>query len=313
MIGIDGETKVLSKNGYISLKKVVNQASEIWDGNKWCPVIVKKIEHRRHVINVILSNGVLLKVTPDMKFMIKDTNTLLPAQFLKIGIKLKNAALPVLDGSEQFKYPYLHGAVCAFGCFSKNGPIIDLMGLPAVLVLNHKDMVILENGVKILPPDFPIHFTPPLTSSISTKLDWLSGFINTRSFMEELGIVFRHINSELIYNIQLLLSTLGIYSSIKNGIVQSIPLTELTETTHLPQFNQSYIKVNNYILLIPWCEFNKLKKLGLKSLYTDLDIPDINLEPELVVEDIIDLGEIADVYNLTEPTAIFNGILMSTI
>jgi len=89
------------------------------------------------LITIYFSNGSFLTCTPDHKFIIGDGPLKgakrIPAQMIFPGIKIRQEKLPVIDGPVPFAHPYLHGAMCSFGCFTDKGPILDIMGAGLII------------------------------------------------------------------------------------------------------------------------------------------------------------------------------------
>lgn len=301
---VAGETPILTKNGYYPIQYLVDREIEVWNGNEWSLVTVKLTSKQRHLITVYFSNGRYLTCTPDHKFMIGDGPLKeagrISAQYLIPGLKLRQEKLPIVEGPESFKYPYLHGALCAFGCFTESGPILDIMGVAVSEVTNHPDMILTPSGAKIFPNGLPLAYTVPINTSVTTKIDWLNGFITTRSFPNKAGIVLVHINSGMMRGIQLMLTTLGIRSYFEENAPNTVETSE-----------NKTITVSNCALLVPWFEIEKLRELGLKIIYK---VPESCEEDrnELMVTEIIDTGRLAPTFCFVEEknnAGIFNGIL----
>lgn len=340
---VTGETFILTKKGYFQIQSLKDQEVEIWNGNEWNQVTIKQTAPRRHFITIFFSNGCSLTCTPDHKFIvckkIKYLNSgyirtakrsdcvsasscggastftkRITAQMLMPGIKLRQESLPIIDGNEVFNHPFIHGALCAFGCFTEDGPILDIMGPSLYDILNHTDMVVLPSGTKVFPDDLPSPYVVPINSSIIIKLQWLIGFLNTRSFINEMGVTLININEKMLQDIQLLFSTLNIYSYIQHSNLNKIPLPD----------NKS-VTVHNYTLIIPFDEFDKLRDLIIKSRKFDvpqdlvlgtkflsMELPRAVAQSELSITEIIDIGRLSPAYSFIAEknnTVIFNGIL----
>lgn len=301
---VAGETPILTKNGYFPIQSLQDQDVEVWNGNEWSKVTVKQTAPRRHLITVYFSNGRSLTCTPDHKFIIGDgplkEARRVPTQLLVPGVKLRQENLPVVDGSVPFAHPYLHGALCAFGCFTDKGPLLDIMGQAMNSILNHSDIITTESGAKAFPDNLPAPYTVPINSSISVKVQWLSGFLTARSFVTKLGVTLININDTLLQDIQLLLTTLGVRSFFEQNAPTKVPLPE-----------NKNIMISNCGLMIPWNEFAKLQTLGLTTSHV---IPEnySNEFNDLLVTEIIDIGRLSPTYCFTEEknnAGIFNGIL----
>lgn len=305
---VSGETLILTKKGYVPIVELQDKDVEVWNGNEWSEVTVKQTAPLRHLITVFFSNGCSLTCTPDHKFIVGNgplkQAERIPAQFLTPGMELRKEKLPIIDGEEPFLYPYLHGAMCAFGCFTERGPIMDIMGPALYSIINHSDMINTETGTKVFPDDLPMPYLVPINSSIEVKLQWLAGFFDTRAFDSEIGLTLVSVNHKLLQDIQLLLTTLGIYSSIEHNNAVKVPLLE-----------GKNVSISNGTLIVTWEEFEKLCKLGLVlgGVWSELKIPTtLPRRMRFVVKEIVDIGRMSPTYCFTETknnAAIFNGIL----
>ena len=306
MYGVSEETLVLTRKGYYSIKSLENQKVEVWNGNEWSLVTVKLTAERRHLITIYFSNGNRLTCTPNYQFIIGDghikESQRIVAQLLAPGLKLRQESFPIIDGDEPFNAPFIHGALCAFGCFTQNGPILDIIGALAQEVLNDPDMITIpESGNKLFPENLPEPYMVPMKSSMNTKIKWLNGLLNTRSFSVPMGLVVFHFNEKFLQDIQLFLTTLGSYSIITQSIPYKIPVSG----------NENIIG-RNYLLMIPWYYYGKLCDLGLKIKNLSETIPKNENKIDLLITDIIDVGRLSPTYCFIEDknnAAIFNGVL----
>lgn len=308
-MGVAEDTLVLTKGGYFPIKSLENIEIEIWNGNNWSEVTIMKMPRRRHLITVFFSNGSYINCVPNHLLIIGNKESLkeserLQSQYLVRGISIRQENLPIIDGNESFNYPFIHGALCAFGCFTKDGPFLDIMGPILNKLLNDPDMVTSQNGDKEFPKNLPQPFKVPINSSVNIKLKWLDGFISTRSFSGDIGIYLVNVNEKLIQDIQLLLTTLGVYSFIQQSNQHKI---------NVP--SSGSIMVMNYILIIPWPYYKKLCENGLEHKYKHLDkihqLENMPI-PKLLVSEIIDIGIFAPTYYFIEKknsAGMLNGIL----
>lgn len=303
------ETPVLTKNGYFPIQSLEGQTVSIWNGSNWVDVVVRNTAPLRHFITIVFSNGRTLTCTIDHKFIVgdgplKEAKRLYAINLVR-GTKLHQSDnRPLVDGSEPFPNAYMHGALCAAGCFTEKGPILDLPMSHAKHIFECANITITPDTKFNFPENMPVAYSVPINSSISTKIDWLKGFVWVRSFPVKRGIYFASVNRDLLLNMQLLLSTLGVNSILNRDEEVDIPLPDSNTLT-----------IANYILSLSWTEFNILLKLGLTCPYT------INTEPEEISNDlqvahVIDVGRLSPSYCFVESdnnAAMFNGVLTGTM
>jgi ribonucleoside-diphosphate reductase alpha chain len=194
--------------------------------------------------------------------------------------------------------------MCAFGCFTESGPIMDIMGHGLNAITNHPDMISDVNGRKLFPDNLPAPYLVPINASLEVKLEWLAGFFDVRSFITKFGISIVSVNDKLLQDTQLLLTTLGTYSLLEHEENVKVPLSE-----------EKTISICNYSLIIPWQEFEILLKLGLKGIYSELEIPkesEGSNNISLLIKHVVDVGRISSAFCFSEPknnAGVFNGIL----
>jgi len=94
---VSGETPILTKNGYIPIKTLKNEKVEVWNGEEWSLVTVRKTGTNQDLIKVTFSNGTSLECTPYHKFYVQGAaggQIELNAKDLPKGAKLIQWKLP---------------------------------------------------------------------------------------------------------------------------------------------------------------------------------------------------------------------------
>jgi ribonucleoside-diphosphate reductase alpha chain len=117
------ETLILTDKGHIEIQTLVNQDVNIWNGEEWSNVTVRKTGENQDLINVYTDDGSKLTCTPYHKFYIQQNysnNSIeqIEAQNLKPNDKIIKCDFPILDGTECFPYAYTHGFFCGDGTYS---------------------------------------------------------------------------------------------------------------------------------------------------------------------------------------------------
>ena len=118
------ETKILTSNGYKTIKYLEDKEVEVWNGEQFSKTTVRKTGENQKLLNISLSNGMELKCTEYHKFYVqmsynkKDLKKI-EAKDLKKGMKLIKYELPCIkEGTEEFKYAYTHGFWCGDGTYN---------------------------------------------------------------------------------------------------------------------------------------------------------------------------------------------------
>lgn len=322
------ETLILTDKGYFPIVELRDQLVRVWNGTNWSETTVRKTGEKQKLITVNLSNGGILNCTPYHKFIIHNgyndnktikNGTRVDAKDLKDGMYLKKFDAPILDGTEEFKYPYTHGFFCGDGTYSNGRPTCSLYGDKKNLVkhLDIRTMSGVEDSAGRLNTglhlDIPQKFAVPLASSISTKLRWFEGLCDADGTVSRNGtnesIQISNINFVFLDKVRLLLLTLGIHAKVtknKDARVTSMPDGHGGKK----DFDCQPI----WRVLVSSNGLYNLGRLGFspKRLVFMVREPQRCAEQFIKVECIVDVNRYDDTYCFTEPinnAGVFNGIL----
>lgn len=122
---VSGDTMILTSVGYKNIKSLEDKEIEVWNGEEFSKVIVKKTGTDQELLEIEFSNGSNLKCTAYHKFHITSgyrhqKSIIIEARDLKKGDKLIKSEYPIINkGKNDFKYPYTHGLFCADGTYSR--------------------------------------------------------------------------------------------------------------------------------------------------------------------------------------------------
>lgn len=125
---VSGDTMILTSKGYTCIGFLENKKVEVWNGNEFSEVTVRKTGTNQEMMEIEFYNGSKLKCTGYHKFYLTENSRskiiTKNANQLKIGDKLIRTQYPVIkNGSNNFKYPYTHGLFCADGSYDKSKTI----------------------------------------------------------------------------------------------------------------------------------------------------------------------------------------------
>jgi len=117
------ETLILTDRGHVQIDSLENQNVNIWNGEEYSEVIVKKTGENQKLIEVHTDDGSILNCTPYHKFYIQTTFAKskviqVDAQHLKQNDKIIKCSYPIVDGTDKMLYPYVHGFFCGDGTYS---------------------------------------------------------------------------------------------------------------------------------------------------------------------------------------------------
>uniref|UniRef100_A0A6C0JEP3 DOD-type homing endonuclease domain-containing protein n=1 Tax=viral metagenome TaxID=1070528 RepID=A0A6C0JEP3_9ZZZZ len=328
------ETKILTDEGYYSIGDMVNKNVNVWNGTQFSNVQIK-FTGNQSLYKVSLSNGMDLDCTDGHKWLIRSGNQKHPeccrlekieTKHLKKGNVLFDYELPILDIKDinEFKNPYIHGFFCGDGTYNNNYPAVYLYGDKRKLLphFNPKSIQKRKNPIcfNITDKINKSKFEVPINYSIKTKLEWFAGLvdadgcINLNGRKDATSIQLSSINKSFLKDVQIMLTTVGILSSIKlNHEAEKRLMPKNDGTGESALYNCQAC----YILYITCKNVNKLIILGfcprrLNILFCER-IENLFARQEKIR--IVNIKKISDnekTYCFSEPinhTGIFNGIL----
>jgi ribonucleoside-diphosphate reductase alpha chain len=118
------ETLILTDKGHIQISLLENQKVNVWNGEEYSEVEVKKTGENQKLLEVHTDDGSILTCTPYHKFYIQTTFARskilqVEAQKLKEDDKIIKCNYPIIDGTDTMLYPYMHGFFCGDGTYSQ--------------------------------------------------------------------------------------------------------------------------------------------------------------------------------------------------
>lgn len=116
-------TLLLTKTGYRPISDLWGQEVEVWNGVEFSRTEVMKTGQDQTMVKVTFSNYADVTCTPYHKFAVTDgarqqKQKLVEARDLRKGMKLIKCNFPVIDGTEELRYPYTHGFFCGDGTYT---------------------------------------------------------------------------------------------------------------------------------------------------------------------------------------------------
>ncbi len=329
---VSGETYILTDKGQLIIKDVVDQEVNVWNGEEWSKVTVRKTGVDTKLIKVKLSNGVEIKCTPEHRFYIvggarHQKKIMTQADQLKLNDNLIKYDLPTVKlavSENDMKYAYTHGFFCGDGTtydnYSKTEkyPKVFLYGEKKLLLPHIENTSYTENVEEdrynvTLHKDMKEKFFVPLNQSLNVTLRWLEGYCDADGTIAKNGtnesLQITSIEKDFLLKIKLTLQVIGIDSKVtKNKDARKVLMPDHKGG------KKEYDCKEIFRLLISSNELYKLSKLGFapKRLKFDERIPqrDASQFIKVVGIDKIDVHE--DTYCFTEPKrnmGMFNGLL----
>jgi ribonucleoside-diphosphate reductase alpha chain len=117
------ETLILTDKGHIEIQTLIDQQVNVWNGEEWSLVTVKKTGEDQELIDVYTDDGSKLTCTPYHKFYIQNSyssNSIekVEAKDLKPNDKIVKCEFPIIDGCDKMPYAYTHGFFCGDGTYN---------------------------------------------------------------------------------------------------------------------------------------------------------------------------------------------------
>ncbi len=324
------ETPILTDKGYVQIGKMENEEVNVWNGEQFSKVTVRKTSESSKIFRVTLDNGMHLDCTDGHKWLIRKGNQLHPERCkeervmtkdLVVGDILMHWDTPAIDilDPDEFKNPYTHGFFCGDGTYTNSYPFVKLYNkggkkelLPYLSVSSVREdgddiCCYLTNCIN------KNKFEVPINYSIATKLRWLEGYVDAdgctnTSAKGNTAIQICSINHEFLKNVQLMLTSLGVISNIK---VSCEACTKIMPDGKGGK--KEYPCKEAYTLYITGTFVQKLRNIGFSPKRLVLSTTDVDDKRKCVrVTSVEDLNLNSPTYCFNEPIhhkGVFNGIL----
>lgn len=319
---VTGDTLILTDAGYYPIKMLVGSEVTIWNGYEWSNVVPMVTGTNQPIRYIETSDGSNLKCTDYHKFILAD-GTRVEAKDLKDGDKLVKFEYPVIQGwcSIDEKTAYTKGFLCGDGCVDERGrKYIYLYGekmnlYPYMVYDKLYDYTDSSDRYALrIPEDAEWmndkFWIPNESFTIDTRLNWLAGYIDSDGTLNDKGgsIAITSVNKDHLYNVKMMLSTLGIQSTI--GINKEAGIKPMPNHRG---GNSEYMCQTSYRLVISAYNVTKLMNLGLRTHRVPLIAnPNRDASRFITITKNIPLGIEPEVYCVNEPknhSVIFNGMI----
>lgn len=316
------ETMILTKNGYTPIAELENEVVDIWNGEEWSEVTVKKTSTNSKLVKVTTDSGQTLECTEYHKFYVQDGCRKPPLEKrtldLQAGDKLIKFDLPVVEGIKELDKAYQNGFYSGDGCEVGGKSRIYLYGAKRSLEQNFDLHVRQEQDGRVYgyePGLKKKFFVPTEGYSIKSRLEWLAGFCDADGCVARNGsnesLQLCSVEKGFLLEIQLMLQTLGITSKVKpmvDGGQRLLPANDGSGELKLFDCKSAYR------LLISSSGLFRLSQLGLKCDRLEWEVrePNRNAEHFVKVVSVEDNGRYADTYCFKESKrgmGMFGGIL----
>lgn len=238
---VSGDTKILTKDGYKEIKSLEGTIQECWNGEQWSKTPIFKTGESVKLLTVVLSNGAVIKATPEHKWYVKNNynskSVKTDTSDLQIGDKLEKFELaPVTHGTKYLHLAYESGFKTGDGTELPNG------GAQLLLYSDDKKAILpylsdyrsahtqkctnTAGGTRIcvtwdgatnslMLPKFTI---PSNEYSVKHRLEWLAGLFDSDGCLTNnngaMSIQLTSVDIKFLEGLRLMLQELGVHSVV---------------------------------------------------------------------------------------------------
>jgi ribonucleotide reductase beta subunit family protein with ferritin-like domain len=225
-----GSTKILTDEGYFPIIDLQNKIVNVWNGAEFSPVRIQ-FTGIQEIFKISLSNGMELSCTPGHRWLLEDGEKI-ETKHLTINNILSEYQIPCLDFKMDFQDPYLYG--CFYGCGHFVSENNAYMVLEKKEIINYIPLIdhYTEGNKTIAKVNINEKKIVPVNYTKNVRLQWLEGLFDAIGSVKNGSLQFTKDSD--IQEIQLLLTTLGIYSTVKNGTLKIFNSKDLCDLGFLP-------------------------------------------------------------------------------
>lgn len=309
-----GYTRILTDQGYFPIASLVDQEVNIWNGYQFSKVVPKITGYNQKMVRVSFSNGVAIDCTLYHKFLMEDGSRK-EAKDLQIDDKLCKWKYVPIEGYKHInrKIMYTHGFFSGDGY--KHHAVLALYGVKKNLLEAFNYERAIEQQTVNISGDTRLHvnlvedgiipylknWVPDASYSIDARLYWLAGLIDSDGCLNssEGSISISSIDYQFLHDVQLLLNTLGVSTSI--GILREAGIKSMPANNGTKEYKDYYCQTT-YRLIISASSAAFLSSIGL-MLYRVRLTPTPNRDSArfIRVTAIESIPDAETVYCLNEP------------
>ena len=312
---VTGRTPILTDKGYKRIDSLVGVNTRIWNGNQWSNVTPKVTGHNQKMLNIGVSNGMELDCTRYHKFILADGRRV-KAENLLVGDKLEKWTYPVIDcGVYDTNHDaYTNGFYSGDGTKCKNE--IAIYGDKEVVIpfLNTTHVLSQKTRKVAVLAETPLgkSYVPSTDMSVKYRLEWLAGLIDSDGCINDIGgsIAISSVDKDFLAQVQIMISTLGCFSSV--GVMHEAGIKQLPLNDGSGLLGKFVCKESYRLTISAW-EVKKLLELGLCLHRINVNPnPNRNASRFITITSIREISDEEIVYCFNEPinhSGIFNGIM----
>jgi hypothetical protein len=222
-----GETRILTRGGYVRIDSVVDTPVEVWNGEVWSKVTPTVTGEDVEVYKVTLSDGTSLICTGNHKWLVrrggytKFTEDRVRTDDLLGNETLTAYDMPVVESGRPFDAAYSHGFYCGDGFDYGGKKLAWLYGEKRKLadhLVGNLTALNSDRPKVRFPDDLPPKFHVPFDADIRGRLEWFAGLLDSDGTVvrspNSTSVQITSVNREFLADVRLMLTTLGVRGKI---------------------------------------------------------------------------------------------------
>lgn len=216
---VTADTMILTSNGYHPIGDLTDKVVQIWNGDEFSEVKIMYTGDKP-IYQVELSNGIHIKCSENHKWLIDDGNEI-PTTDLKPDMQVMSFQYPYIDigkDPDVLKNPYTHGFFCGDPIYDYNKKSCIILSKNQYYLLNHLSYIdkyeLSSSMMKIMIDIKSTEVFVPINYSKRTQKLWLEGLLDSNGHIENHMIIIHSKDKQFLRDIQLMLTTFQIFSSI---------------------------------------------------------------------------------------------------
>ncbi len=266
---VSGDTEILTDFGYARIDSLIDRSVNVWNGFEFSEVSPKITGYNQPMVKVTLSSGQTLKCTTYHNFVLSNGDRV-KAKDLKIGEKLLKTKFPTIDVGNALSNAYAIGFYAGDGTTNKN----DIWLYHTKFMCQQR---LMENGVKFgfeqenrklgHTNEYYSKTFVPINYNLSSKLNWLSGLIDSDGTLLKDGqIQVTSVDNLFLCEIQKMLTTIGCSSKVS--------LERIAGSKNIK--GTDYDCKSTYRLLLSAMQVKQLFMMGMRCERIDLSVVNPN-------------------------------------
>lgn len=227
-------TKILTRDGYRDIDKLVGKTVDVWNGREWSTVRPAVTGYDQPMVRVHLDDGTSLDCTEAHKWCVmrgkwsRDAvEERVEAASLVTGDRLQRYEMPLVEGGCEMPEAYAHGFYCADGHDEDHQQVAWLYGEKRGLAkrlggryagaydAQADRQKIVFNAA--MPPKYSV----PENADVRSRMEWFAGLLDGDGTVvrnpNSVGLQVTSVDRDFLLRVRRMLTTLGVQAKVTLG------------------------------------------------------------------------------------------------